>query len=84
MTEKKWQALLGTAEHERVVRLRQFGNSQALTLPRGFRIEKVDQARLYRIGNRVVVEPYRLSWDSYQYEGGVENDFLPQIKAQAP
>lgn len=47
--------------HE-LAKLFQTGGSQAVRLPKEFRFEGQDEVRIFRQGNRVILEPVHRSW----------------------
>ena len=52
------------------------GGSQAVRLPKGYRFEGEDEVLIYRIGQRVILEPKRRRWSREFLEiAGVAEDF---------
>lgn len=39
------------------------GNSQAIRLPKAFRVENTDRVRIEREGNKLIIEPVVDDWD---------------------
>ncbi len=52
------------------------GGSQAVRLPKGYRFEGADEVLIYRIGQRVILEPKRRRWSREFLEiAGAAEDF---------
>jgi antitoxin VapB len=61
------------------------GGSQAVRLPKGYRFEGQDEVVIYRVGNRVILEPERREWSRAFLElAGSAKDFpYPPEPAEA-
>jgi len=55
------------------------GNSQAIRLPKEFRLE-VGQVQVFRKGDDLVLRPVRMTWDDYFDRGRrFSDDFPPSV-----
>lgn len=68
----------------RTAKLFKNGRSQAVRLPREFRMEG-DEVKIYKEGNKVILEPIGASWEKF-FEGVAmfPDDFMAEGRQQPP
>ena len=65
-------------------KLFQNGNSQAVRLPKAFRISG-SKVKIFKKGNQVILEPIETTWDSlFESLGEFPEDFMEDGRNQPP
>lgn len=68
----------------RTAKLFKNGRSQAVRLPREFRMEG-DEVKIYKEGNKVILEPIESSWkEIFEIFSQFPDDFMAEGRQQPP
>ena len=67
-----------------IAKLFQNGNSQAVRLPKAFRLPG-NEVKIYKQGNRVILEPMETTWDElFESLREFPDDFMEEGRNQPP